>query len=100
MACFEDLLKHDVKIKIITRPLEGCRSNKRLYMEKVFSEAAQRKIDILFRPNIHQKFAIIDDKLVWYGSINLLSFGKSEESIMRLVSPGIASELINSMEIE
>lgn len=52
----------------------------------------------MFRSNIHQKFAIIDQKVVWYGSINLLSFGSAEESIMRLESSNIASELLKSME--
>ena len=49
------------------------------------------------KANIHQKFAILDQKIVWYGSINLLSFGSAEESIMRLESPNIANELIKSI---
>ncbi len=54
-------------------------------------------VSVVFRPNIHQKFALIDQKVVWYGSINLLSFGSAEESIMRLESPNIASELLKSL---
>ncbi|MGV8137103.1 MAG: hypothetical protein AB2L20_17965 [Mangrovibacterium sp.] len=38
--------------------------------------------------------------LVWYGSVNLLSFGSAEESIMRLESSNIANELIRSMKKE
>ena len=38
------------------------------------------------RDRIHQKFVIIDQRIVWYGSINLLSYGASEESIMRIDS--------------
>ena len=40
---------------------------------------------------------IIDKKLIWYGSINFLSFGNSEESIMRLESADIAGELMDSV---
>ncbi|MBN1522387.1 MAG: hypothetical protein JW928_07630, partial [Candidatus Aureabacteria bacterium] len=53
---------------------------------------------VVFRPRIHQKFAVIDQKIVWYGSVNLLSFGSSEESIMRLMSGNIAYELMKSIE--
>jgi phosphatidylserine/phosphatidylglycerophosphate/cardiolipin synthase-like enzyme len=53
---------------------------------------------MVYRSNIHQKFAIIDQRIVWYGSINLLSFGNAEESVMRLESPNIAHELIKSLE--
>lgn len=43
---------------------------------------------------IHQKFTIVDQHIVWYGSINFLSFGSSEETIMRLESHEIANELL------
>jgi superfamily II DNA or RNA helicase len=51
-----------------------------------------------FKPNIHQKFAIIDQKTVWYGSINLLSFGSAEESMMRIVSGNVAYELARTVQ--
>ena len=54
--------------------------------------------NIIFKSNIHQKFAVIDQRIIWYGSINLLSFGSSEESIMRLDSVNIANELIGTVE--
>jgi len=49
---------------------------------------------VTLRSSIHQKFAVIDRRITWYGSINLLSFGSAEESIMRLESKGIAEELL------
>ncbi len=52
----------------------------------------------VFKINIHQKFAIIDQKIIWYGSINLLSYGSAEESMMRIESNKIAYELIESLE--
>ena len=55
-------------------------------------------IKVIFKSDIHQKFAIMDQKVVWYGSINLLSFGNSQESIMRIESSNIANELIKSIE--
>jgi phosphatidylserine/phosphatidylglycerophosphate/cardiolipin synthase-like enzyme len=54
----------------------------------------------VLRSNIHQKFAVIDQKITWYGSVNLMSFGYSEESIMRLTSSSIAYELIKSIDIK
>jgi len=53
---------------------------------------------IIFKSNIHQKFAVIDQRIVWYGSINLFSFGSAEESIMRLDSINISNELIGTIE--
>ena len=52
---------------------------------------------MIVKSNIHQKFAVIDQRIVWYGSINLLSYGSAEESIMRRDSPNIANELLRSI---
>jgi phosphatidylserine/phosphatidylglycerophosphate/cardiolipin synthase-like enzyme len=55
-------------------------------------------VQVAFKPNIHQKFAVFDQKIVWYGSINLLSFGRAEESVMRLENPSIADDLLGSIQ--
>ena len=55
-------------------------------------------ISVVFRINIHQKFAVMDQKIDWYGSINLLSYVNAQESIMRIESSNIANELIRSIE--
>lgn len=55
-------------------------------------------VNAIFREGIHQKYAIMDGSVVWYGSINLLSFGASQESIMRLVSGSIARALQETTE--
>ena len=50
-------------------------------------------VKVVQTPDIYQRFILIDNRLVWYGSINLLSYGNSEESIMRLESRELAVEL-------
>src|SRR5262249_5277026 len=52
------------------------------------------------RREIHQKIAIIDSKVVWFGSLNPLSHtSRSEEIMMRAVAPGFASELARQIAI-
>lgn len=41
-----------------------------------------------------EHFAVIDQKLVWYGSINLLANSRLEDSVMRVMSKQIAAELM------
>ena len=43
-------------------------------------------------------FAVVDQKVLWYGSINLLSYGSAQESMMRIESTNIAHELMKSIE--
>lgn len=67
-------------------------------LELIFDTLKNTGINISFKSNIHQKFAIVDQRIVWYGSVNLLSFGSAKESIMRLESPNVANELMKSIE--
>lgn len=91
-------LRNKVKVIVVTRPLEDFGGNGPNSLQGTLDMLHHAGINVVFRANIHQKFALIDQKVVWYGSINLLSFGNAEESIMRLESPNIASELLKSIE--
>jgi hypothetical protein len=41
-----------------------------------------------------ERYAVIDNEIVWYGSMNLLSRVNAEDNIMRVVSKRIAAELL------
>ena len=84
-----DPLKSGVSITVITRPAEAYKEPERI---KESIEYLQSFVAVVLKPNIHQKFILIDNRLVWYGSINLLSYGNSEESIMRLETRELAGE--------
>ena len=86
-----------VKTVVVTRPAADFREKDRPALEETLALLIAAGIQVAFKSNIHQKFAVFDQKIVWYGSINLLSFGRAEESIMRLENPGIADELLGSI---
>ena len=83
---------------VVTRPVEDSKDEAQLALKKVVDLLEKNHMRIAYKSNIHQKFAIIDQKTVWYGSINLLSYGSAQESIMRIESSNIANELIKSIE--
>jgi len=79
-----------ISITVVTRPPKSYKEPKPI---QECIELLKSNISVITKPNIHQKFILIDNRLVWYGSINLLSYGSSEESIMRLDSRELATEL-------
>jgi len=95
----EKVIKNKVQITVVTKPIEDFKNNKTTSLERALDLLYNAGIHVIYKSNIHQKFAVIDQKIVWYGSINFLSFGSSEESIMRLNSPNIANELIKSLGV-
>ena len=86
-----------VKVVVVTRPAADFREKNRPALGEALALLIAAGIQVVFKSSIHQKFAVFDQKIVWYGSINLLSFGRAEESIMRLENPGIADELLGSL---
>jgi len=41
-----------------------------------------------------EHFAVIDNEIVWYGNVNLLSKEDAEDNLMRVASREIAAELL------
>jgi len=91
-------LDRKVKAVVVTRPAADFREKDRAAIEETLSLFQAAGVQVVYKSNIHQKFAVFDQNIIWYGSINLLSFGRAEESIMRLENPGIADELLGSIQ--
>ena len=43
---------------------------------------------------MHEHYAVIDDSIVWYGSMNLLSQIKEDDNIIRVDNKEVATELM------
>jgi phosphatidylserine/phosphatidylglycerophosphate/cardiolipin synthase-like enzyme len=93
----EAALAKRVSVVVVTRPTKAYKDKDRPALEETLASLKDTGVRLLFKANIHQKFAVIDQKIVWYGSINLLSYGSAQESIMRLESPNIAQELMKDL---
>ncbi len=92
-------LSNGAKLTIITRPDTDLENKDKVAYEDMINSIRITGANVIFKSNIHQKFAVIDQRVVWYGSINLLSYGSSEESIMRMDSVNIANKIITLLTI-
>lgn len=86
-----------VTVKAVVRPAEDLPVKDRKSVPDNAEYLRDYGVQVVFRPGFHQKFTVIDSRISWYGSVNILSFGKSEESVMRLESLDIAGELIDTV---
>jgi len=91
-------LRKKVRVVVVTRPIEDFQGKETTALQGSLNLLKDAGVTLVYRSNIHQKFAVMEQRILWYGSINLLSYGNAEESIMRLDSPNIAYELIKSIE--
>jgi len=83
----------NAQVTVVTKPPDNYYEKDRTKIDECIKILKQNNIMVKTKDRIHQKFAAIDQRIVWYGNINLLSYGASEESIMRIESLDIAAEL-------
>ena len=95
---FKNSIGKNIRVIVMTRPKEDFKPKDHAFLQRTLDLLTNNGISVVFKSNIHQKFAIMDQKIVWYGSINLLSYGSAQESIMRIESSNIANELMKSIE--
>ena len=90
-------VQNGVKVTVITRPPDDFKEAEQKTVKENTSVLQNIGVNVIYKSDFHQKFTVIDNQIVWYGSVNFLSFGTNEESIMRFVSFDIAGELTDTV---
>lgn len=83
-----------VAVSVVTLPAKDYPNNRVEVTKQLVGELARAGILVIEKSGLHEHFAIIDQEIVWYGSLNLLSRGKEDDSLMRVQSVDIAAELL------
>ena len=84
-------------VTVVTRSPQDFKEKDCETVAKNISLLQDYGIKVIQKSDFQQKFTIIDQEIVWYGSVNFLSFGISEESIMRFTNEDIAGQLIDTV---
>ena len=96
MQTFRDLRAKEVEIVAFTKPLnekDSATNSGQIHtgLESVFQE---------LRPvsRMHEKLAVFDQRIVWLGSLNILSHKNSTEIMVRIDSPDFAQSIIDEYQ--
>lgn len=98
---FRRLVARGVKVYIVTRDprehTDGYEDQSEIEIQEFEAVGVQV---LLCTGNHHRKLAIIDRKVLWEGSLNILSQAKSREFMRRLEDGGFAVDLFNFIGYE
>ena len=84
----------ELKITIVTWAPEVYRFGRDEVRIQLMNRLRSAAFKLLTVEDNCERFAIIDQEIVWYGSMNLLSKADVEDNLMRVVSKDIAAELL------
>ena len=97
---FEKLIEKGVKIYFITRDPKEHDESMEIQSEEVISYCEQIGIQVLLcLGNHHRKLAILDRKILWEGSLNILSQTYSREIMRRIESHELSTEMFNFLKL-
>jgi KaiC/GvpD/RAD55 family RecA-like ATPase len=97
---FADLLRRGVKIHVITKPLSKQSPPMREGAKKVIHKLHELDINVKFRYGMHEKIALIDRKIKWIGSLNILSHNAAQEYMERADGEKSTLELFERFNLE
>ena len=53
--------------------------------------------NILHRPECKMQCAVIDQRIGWYGSVNLIGHSLADANVIRMTTPEFANALIDAL---
>jgi len=89
-----------VKVRLFTRPAAEQTGAMALHAEVVIEQMRTMGVEVVERPKMHQKAAILDRAVSWEGSLNILSHRDTGEQMRRFASAPVAEELIRVMDLD
>lgn len=81
-------------VVVFTLDADSYPEDGREHHKELIHRLQESGVRVIPQPHCHERYAVIDNQLVWYGSMNLLSNEKDDDNLMRLMSSGIAEELL------
>lgn len=83
-----------VKVIVITMSPSSYPEDAVTHQEELVQTLRLSGVVVKTQNNCKEHFAVIDDSIVWYGSMNFLSRERDDDNIMRIESKSIAQELL------
>ncbi len=100
MDYFRVLLGRNANVRIYTRPPSQQSGSLSEHAEQVINQFENLGAKVLQRKGMHQKIAIIDNKIAWEGSLNILSHRGTQEQMRRFEGENAAQEVVRSLELD
>lgn len=98
---FETLIKRKVKVYVFTRDPREHTESMEVQSETEIQRFERLGVQVfLCRGNHHRKLAVLDRKVLWEGSLNILSQVKSREIMRRIDNLESAIEMYNFLNYD
>lgn len=82
---------HGVKITVHTNDDDARQSEITTAVDALQSAGAE----VILHKDLQQRYAVLDERIVWYGNVDLLAFGRRDMDVLRFENADIGGELLS-----
>lgn len=97
MKYLSKVISFGISVKIITASPTELKEPARKSMEDSITLLRSCGVNLVHTPDIYQNFAVIDNRIVWYGNVNFLGYDSAESNVLRLVGSDVAMQLKDTL---
>lgn len=94
LSAVQKAQERGVKIVVVTLDPNGYPETMIAITHGLIEKLRSTGIRVQVKSSMYEHFTVIDNSLVWYGSLNFLSGPKTEDSLIRIVDCDVARELM------
>lgn len=95
LPTLEKVIALGTSVTVCTRASESYRSEQRYPIVEQIARLKESGIDVRTQKDLLYRYAVIDQRIVWYGNIEYLSYSMKDANALRFESPDTAGELLD-----
>lgn len=99
-AVFTALSLRSVRVHAYVRPCVEQPESLRASYSDAIRDLELRGVRVQPRPGMHEKVATVDGRILWHGSLNILSHNNSRESMLRFESSELVQEILQDLGVQ
>jgi phosphatidylserine/phosphatidylglycerophosphate/cardiolipin synthase-like enzyme len=100
LPVFKQLVERGKRIVINTKPLDEHEPYYQVQAEQAIIALQELGVSVLLTRGHHRKLAVIDKRITWEGSLNILSQNDSCEVMRRIYSEQLANQMLAFLHLE
>ena len=91
LPLLQSTVSRGVKITVHTNDDDARQSEITTAVDALQSAGAE----VILHKDLQQRYAVLDERIVWYGNVDLLAFGRRDMDVLRFENADIAGELLS-----
>lgn len=98
LPVLERIIADGVAVIVHTKDTKSYEINFRPEVEEGISLLQRSGVQVITHQELQQRYAVMDARIVWYGNVDFLAFGRKDSDALRFVNSDIAGELLESLQ--